>query len=129
MSKFQTEDFKKLKEKWYSKLKSSGFNDIEQDENHLKEWDSFAFTSRYNKHLFNSKETYYRYASQFLHDYNFPDKRQQVIWELHSSGKTITQISQELKKRRFKSHNRSGVHVTIQALAKEMLKNYAEPEI
>lgn len=122
--KFQTKEFNRLKEKWYKKLEDSGYRDIEQDENHLKEWDSYAFKSRYNKHLYASKETYFQLAGQFLHTFEFESKRHKVIWELHSNGMSITQIANALKSKRFKSPNRTSVHTVVQALSKEMLRIY-----
>ena len=41
-SKPKTE-YDKLKEIWYGKLKKSGFEDIERDENTLKEYSSWIF--------------------------------------------------------------------------------------
>lgn len=123
-SKFQTKPFKALQEKWYKKLKDEGFKDVEQDENHLKEWDSHAFVSRYSSKLFASKQTYFELAGQFVYTYKFKTPREKLIWELHAEGKTITQISTELKRRRYKTYNRSGVHIIIQSIAKVMLKQY-----
>lgn len=128
MSKFQTKEFKQLQEKWYKKLKSSGYEDIEQDENNLKEWDSYAFKSRYNKHLFSSKEAYYQLAGQFLHTYEFMCARDKLIWELHSEGHSITQISEKLRKKHYKRYYRTGIHVIIQGLTKEMLRQYRNEE-
>lgn len=123
-SPFKTKKFEALKAKWYAKLEKSGFKDIEQDENNLKEWDSYAFCSRYNRHLFSSKEAYYQLAGQFLHTHNFKDKREQLIWECHSNGKSVTQIAEILKAKRFKIHNRTSVYLIMRGLAKEMLKKY-----
>lgn len=90
---FQTQDFKALDAEWKTKLKDSGFEDIEKDEDSLIDWASSAFKRRpeYDQ----SKAEYYRLAGQFLHDYRFrgPDaawlKR---IWELHAVGTSIREI-------------------------------------
>lgn len=119
---FKTKKFEDLKDKWYKKLEKSGFKDIEQDEDNLKEWESFAFCGRYQKSLFQSKEAYFQMAGQFLHTYKFKNERDRFIWECHADGKTITQIAEALKKRRFKIHNRTGAHLDVLRLSKEMLK-------
>lgn len=127
-SQFKTKEFLELKAKWYNKLRKSGFDDKERDENNMKQWDAHAFNSRYDKNQFGAKETYYRWAGQFLHEKEFRNKRDRIIWELHAQGATVREIEKELKSRQFKIHTRSGVQWTINKLRKEMLDKYGKED-
>lgn len=124
---YRTKKFEALRDKWYAKLEKSGFADAEQKDGHLKEWHSYNFSgsarSRYSKELFASKEEYYRLAGAFLHSHTFKDERDRIIWEGHTHGKTLDEISAELKNKRKKATSRNAVHLTVRYLAKEMLKN------
>lgn len=120
---YDTLKFKKLKERWYKKLSDSGFEDVEYDENHLREYDS-SITRRYDVHRIGPKAEYYRLAGQFFFDHKFENAREKAIWELHSEGLSVTAIAQKLKHKGFKAVTKTPVHVTVQKLAKEMLKQY-----
>lgn len=116
------EDFLKLQAKWYGKLKSSGFDDIEQDESRIKNSSNSELQKRglYDDPLRReAREEYYRLAGQFLHEYEFDSKKERVIWEMHSEGTSIQDIVAAMKSRNFKVYKRI-VHETIQRLAKEM---------
>lgn len=129
-SPFKTKKFLELRDKWYTKLEKSGFVDAEQDEDNLKQWDSYSFSgsrrARYNKDLYSSKEEYYQLAGKFLNSYEFKTKKERLIWECHAEGKTVTETSEILRKKNFKSCSRSRVHDAVSALAKEMLKSNAK---
>ena len=71
--KFKTKEFKDLKDKWYAKLAVEKFNDIEQDEHHLKQWVGSQFTYRMDPHQFDTNQKYFQLAGQFLHSYKFAD--------------------------------------------------------
>lgn len=93
-------DYNKLKKEWYKRLENSGFQDIEQDEDNLKSWSvSKGVRNRNNgasaqQVLENreARETYYRLAGQFLHDYRFTSRTDRLIWEKHSDGESIRDI-------------------------------------
>lgn len=123
-SKFQTKEFKDLQDKWYTKLSKSGFNDVEDGDDRLKEWDSFNFSGRYDQNSFHSTEQYFILAGQFLHSYKFETKRDRLIWKLHSEGRTLTNIADVLKARNFPKHSRSLVFRIMKRLAVEMLRQY-----
>lgn len=115
-------DFLALQDKWYKKLKSSGFNDVEQDESRLRQSSNTELHKRglYDDPLRReARQEYYRLAGQFLHDYEFEDNKEKVIWEMHSDGTSIQDIVVAMKSRNFKVYKRY-VHETIQRLAKEM---------
>lgn len=115
----QDKKFKALQNKWYSKLKDSGFNDIERDGDQLKTDPMQNVTTFYNQDCFEAKQTYYRMVGEFLHNYKFEDIKERLIWELHSEGVSIRDSVIELKKRGYKAYKRQ-VHETIQKLVKEM---------
>lgn len=116
----KTKEFKKLQAEWYSKLEDEGFQDVEQDEEHLKRWTSSFFKTRYNPTLWKAKEEYYRAAGHFLHDYKFSNDTEKLIWELHGEAMSIRNIALVLKAKGIKSYKRR-IHETIQKLAKEMV--------
>lgn len=118
---YQTEKFKKLNEKWADKLEKSGFKDVESDEDNLKEWDTSIF-SRYNQYTIEARQEYYRFAGHFFESHKFSDNREKLIWKLHSEGLSFDKISVELKKLRYKKHNRNNIHLTIKRLTAEMFK-------
>ena len=122
---FQTKKFLDLKKKWYTKLEKSGFNDIETDENHMKEWDS-SFFARYNIHSVAAKTEYYRLAGQFLHQHEFSSDKEKKIWTLHCEGLSVYQISDKMS--RSKSSSKSSIHLVVQRLANKMLEKHGKPK-
>jgi hypothetical protein len=128
-NQFKTKKFESLKEKWYKKLAKSGFEDIEHNESHLKQWHSFNFSDSKDSHrfsaaLFSSKAEYYRLAGQFLHTHTFVKPVEKVIWTYHTEGKTNREISRLLKAAGRKFSSKDYVRLIIASLAKEMLKQY-----
>ena len=121
MSVFKGKKFEALKDKWYDKLKAEGFNDIESDENNLKEWDTSIF-SRYDQNTIGAKEEYFRLAGQFLNSHKFEDAREKLIWELHAEGLSFNDIAKKLKSKRYKVCSRSSMHITVKKLTEEMLQ-------
>src|ERR1035437_3122878 len=122
---FKTPQFKKLQEKWYKKLADSGFVDAESDEDHLKRWEGHAFAkSRYQIATFESKQKYFALAGQFLNEKKFETKKDRMIWEMHSEGKSTRDISIVLKKKKIPSPSKDTVNIVIRKLAKEMLQKY-----
>jgi hypothetical protein len=124
---YDSAKFKKLKERWYKKLSDAGFEDVEYDENHLREYDS-SITRRYDVHQIGPKAEYYRLAGQFFYDHKFDTARDKSIWDLHSQGLSVTAIAHKLKHKGYKAVTKTPVHVTVQKLAKEMLKKYGSDD-
>lgn len=132
------DDFKKLQDKWYKKLKDSGFEDIEQDEQRLKRWDSMYFITRHTSFVgnsakqvagshrklstdqFKSQQEYYQLAGVFLHNHQFKDSKERTIWELHSEGYPTSDIYKVMKAKKQAVYL-EGIHKTIKALAKIMV--------
>jgi hypothetical protein len=110
--------FNNLKAKWYKKLKSEGFEDIEKDEYNLKEYSShFALRDKgraSNPIAMEARLEYYSMARRFLQSHRFDCRFDKRTWELHTDGIGIRVIAKRLRTYRRK------VHETIQKLRKEM---------
>lgn len=106
---------KKLQDEWNSKLKKSGFEDIEQDDDHLSQWHSAYFQNRYTEGEFLAKRAYYSLAGQFLYEHPFGSVRIESIWSLHAEGQSARQIGDHYGLH----HNR--IDILIKALAAKML--------
>lgn len=133
LTKKQTE-FKKLQAKWYKKLEKDGFEDIEQDEDNLKQWASTYFISRYTNFVgksgkkdkaydatwFTSQIEYYQMAGRFLHEHTFQSPAEKLIWQLHSEGVPNTGIYKELIRRGRKMYQ-DGVNKIVNTLKKQMV--------
>lgn len=91
------EDLKALQKLWYEKLKSEGFDDIE-DGPYLKEWDSFYFQTRHEPQSFSLKHEYYYLAEHFLTSFEFKSEIEKEIWRLHSEGLGFRDISKAIKR-------------------------------
>jgi hypothetical protein len=123
--------FEKLKEKWYSKLKREGFEDIEKDEDSLKVWSSTIFgkTKALIQHGgWQAKATYYQMASTFLSEYKFDNDRERKIWEKHSEGLSMRDISVSLGTKRSKTYSRTYVWMVIKKLRIKMFDMYMSPK-
>ncbi len=121
MNQFKTKEFESLNKVWKKKLKKSGFEDIEQDEDTLKLWYSEYYKTRYTATTFAAKEEYYILASQFLHSHKFIDKKEEAIWALYSEGYSIRKIVKALKSRHFKVY-KNEVNKIVRTLSKVMLE-------
>lgn len=110
-------DFEKLKATWYKKLKKSGFEDVEANENDLKV-NSSKFTRTRTLHIdWDARHTYYRLATHFLNDYKFKNRIEQIIWEYHSNGISMRNIVSLLKQTRVKRKvNKDQVNTIITRL-------------
>lgn len=133
MSKSPKADFKKLKDEWYEKLKTTkskeypnGFQDIEKDEDTLKKY-SFqsVFDNTKNKD-WQAKATYYQMATNFLEDYKFSTTIEKLIWEYHANGISLRDISKLLTKAKVTSIfvNKDAIFAIVQKLKKSMYSMY-----
>ncbi len=104
MSKFyKTKEFQQLQQEWAQKLKSSGFADIEQDEDHLKQWSDY-FKNQYSIDEFEAKKEYFEMAERFFMEFDF--KRvvktkaelsfYKRVWRRHYQGMTTAKIALKL---------------------------------
>lgn len=101
-SRKKTPNFEQLKAKWYKKLKSSGFEDIEQDDGNLRSWSSSFYRARRAPETLAAIEDYYRLAGHFLHEHEFASETERLIWEYHANGLSGKDISETLAKVKIK---------------------------
>lgn len=118
--------FEILQDKWYAKLKKSGFEDAEKNEYSLySSSDRFLDPRRIQKKAYN--EDYYALCQQFLTDYKFDSKIEEVIWEYHTNGLTVREIADTLRKvKNFKA--KSKIHRIVQRLQQIMKRMYFSRE-
>lgn len=102
MSRIDIKDknFIQLQKEWYKRLKDSGFNDLESFDtegqpNDLLKTDVRIDTKK-SVNIYQAKQDYYRFAGQFLYDYNWQNALERLIWELHSEGFSSREIQKEL---------------------------------
>lgn len=104
-------DLKALQTKWYSKLKSEGFKDIEdKNQEYLKEWHSSYFDIRYDPLSFDHTTEYYRRCGHFLFEHKFKTEKEKTIWQYHAQGKSISEVAKLMSLKRW------FVHRTVQWL-------------
>ncbi len=124
----KAKSYEDQRELWYKKLSKSGFNDIETNEFNLKS-NSNIFTKKSKKYQNGGHDAKYEYfymARQFLNDYEFESKRQEIIWEYHSEAISITDIRDTLQKAKVipKTFDHNKVWAVIKELKKIMLEMY-----
>lgn len=100
------DDYESLKKIWYKKLKSSGFDDIENERGELKHYSSSDFFTEH--HLFDrfthqtkleikelsleAKAAYYRMAGSFLEHYPFKTALDRKVWGYYAEGVSRNEI-------------------------------------
>jgi hypothetical protein len=131
----KSQQFKDLQDKWYKKLAKSGFEDIEQDEDHLINWSSSrALRGKVNGSAYadvivshQAVEEYYRLAGHFLHDYKFKDEYEKKVWILHADGNSHRDVAEALRTKSRKA-NKDSVNTIVKRLSKEMLTMYRQKD-
>lgn len=109
---------RQLKEFWYQKLKEEGFKDIEDvNSKHefLIDWHSIHFQFKFTPQEFLERQRYFQMSREFLITHKFKNKRDKIIWALHSEGHSIREIANLI------DMYKSGVGDIIVHLTKEML--------
>lgn len=92
-------DFKQLKKTWYERLAREGFKDIEADEYSLKSPTSKFFGRKHGlvkSGRWEARQQYYYMAEHFLNSYKFDKQLDEIIWEYHSLGLSMRNISRIL---------------------------------
>lgn len=122
-----TPKYKQLQEAWYSKLKESGFKDIEYADGSLKSYVPTSFTAR-DPLMQSVTEEYYRMCYHFLNEYKFESELEKVIWEYHSNGLSARNIYKILTAEgmpKWKSQwKKSSIHKRIKNLVNLMKQRY-----
>lgn len=121
----KSKKFKDLQTEWYAKIQNLGFEDIEQDEQHLKVWQSHFFKSNYSPATFQAKESYYQSAGRFLNDHTFERPMEHLVWSLHATGISNRQIAVQLKKQGHKT-NRNMIDRIVKRLSKTMIASWGQ---
>lgn len=86
-------DLKALQKYWNSRLKASGFRDIEDEHERLINHDvSFSYMFEDELAVFKGTEEYFEQARHWLHTDYLKD-REKFIWEHYCDGKTHEEIS------------------------------------
>ncbi len=116
---YKTKEFLALQKTWEKKLERSGLENIEQPDGNLKVW-STVFVTNYEPVAYQAKEEYYRLAAQMLHEHPFKNAVERFIWEQHSKGTSIRNITRLLNKKGVETY-KGKVHKTLQALVKELM--------
>lgn len=110
--------FKALQAKWYDKLATKGFEDIEERNSPremLKCWHNTWFQARGTPDQIAKQAQYYQMATDMLNTYEFATKLDRKIWELHANGNSVREIAKIVKLAK------SPVHLRIQRVKAAML--------
>ena len=116
-------NFKLEQEKWYKKLKESGFKDIEHADGSLNVTNPRSFHFK-DEDLRQSVQDYYCMAYHFLNAYKFISELDKVMWEYHTEGLSIRNIVKTLNKAGFDKVNRTSVWKCIRRLENTMKELY-----
>lgn len=104
--------YEELRKIWYAKLEKSGFQDAEDDYGHLKVYHSYKFMDKSFDHTPEQMElvqAYYSQAGQLLEEFKWKDRTHRKVWELHTQGKTLLEISAALPKARCRPLKKSQI--------------------
>lgn len=108
--------FKQLQDHWYRKLKSHGFDDIEDTNSpreFLKFWSS-SFKSKYTPDQFREKHRYFQMTVHFTRTHEFTSGFEERVWCLHSEGFSLREIAAQL------NSNKDKVNKIVLSLTKKM---------
>jgi DNA-directed RNA polymerase specialized sigma24 family protein len=115
MNLFENKEFKLLKSKWYELLKKEGFDDKENDQGFLKQWDSLWLKHHKDKGREYLKGEYFRSAELFLERNSFKSKHEKEIWKFHSEGLSLREIASRM------NMNLNQIFRAVKNLKKEMM--------
>ena len=121
---YKDKKFIKLNDEWRKKLKKSGFQDIEDEDENIDRG-SWDFRMKRVQRIYRTKSEYYYMATQFLNDYKFESVLEKTIWTYHAEGvsvRDIVKLLNELKLSKYKHW--SSVHIILQKLEAKMYEMY-----
>lgn len=97
-SPFRHPKFRELQSRWYDKLKESGFNDIENKKEKLKEYDrrTIAFDNRDA-----IRDFFIRLDHFITKSHTLPPPHKKIL-ELYSNGLYLSEIAQQMNCSRSK---------------------------
>lgn len=114
-SPFHTPQFKELQQEYYQKLEESGFEDIE-DRDSANEWLKNWNMTIPSSDCGGDKEEYFYMATQFLNICDFKNETEKRIWEMHTEGLSIREISGTYAVKGFSKSNIFKIIKKIQAM-------------
>lgn len=120
-------ELKKLRAKWYKKLKDTGFEDIETEKGLKRPSASGRMiqTVKDKRELnIRSAENYYRLAGWFLNEHKFECESDQYIWNMHSQGESYRTIEGLLKLKGYYPSSYGVVKQVIHRLREIMYEIY-----
>lgn len=120
-------EYEKLRAFWYKVLKDDGFEDIEQDEDNLKEWSTRAVRKNEYANTLDSwadKLEYYDLATRFLNEYRFESELERAIWAYHTEGISYRSIARLLRKAKVAKLNKDSVWRIVAELKLTMKTMY-----
>jgi hypothetical protein len=120
-------EYERLRAFWYGVLKSGGFEDIEQDEETLKEWSSRVLRKNSHENLLDSwaeKAEYYDLATRFLNEYPFSTHLEKTIWAYHVEGISYRNTAKLLRKAKVARMKKDTVWRIVSELKLTMKKMY-----
>jgi len=130
--KTEAQKFKELQAKWYKKLANNhkhpdgAFKDIEKDEWRLHSY-STVLMNYGNETTWSAKRDYYQMAENFLNDYPFKTRLEEIIWAYHAHGISGQNIAMLLTKAKVKKTNRTDVLNIVKRLRGSMYAMYLTP--
>jgi hypothetical protein len=127
MSKKPKNEYEKVRDQWYAKLKAEGFQDIETTDDRLKTWSTKLF-SYHQSDAWEAKQSYYQMAENFLNEYKFDTEREKTIWSYHSVGISCRDIAKTFRKAGIKGLSKSMIFLAIKKLKMSMYAMYLSPK-
>lgn len=112
-----------LTDTWYKRLAAEGFKDIENRGGSLNSASPRSFRSK-DPIQRQAIEDYYSICYQFLIEYKFTTEIEKVMWEYHTNGISIRNISKILTGAKVKKISKTSVGEIIRNLEITMKNMY-----
>jgi len=130
---WRKQTFIDLQNKWYEKLKSKGFNDLEHLDKKSGAGQDTPFLAGNVSNLVQSYdplvENYFRSCRNYLHYAKFPSKAHKVMWECFCEGYSYRQMIPIIKKKAKISRSVFWISDHLNKLKRAMVEfNLNDPE-
>jgi hypothetical protein len=116
-------EYERIRDVWYKKLKDEGFEDIEHADGSINSGmpRSFGWNDADLRQL---TQDYYCMANHFLNEYEFESELEKTMWDYHTNGLSIRNITKILNDAKVTETNRIRVWKTIKKLEDIMKSLY-----
>ena len=105
------QEFLRLNEKFYKKLKAQGFSDIEyyNPSTGIGQNEPYIKTGRHSSYLYahRANEEFYRRARAFLHHHTFDNKLDEILWGYFSEGISFRKMVKLCHRYAYRVHVRT----------------------